>query len=93
MEFKTSTSSLANQITYSSRDSRKESIKRSIDAGSFPPRIRTPSSMFRSRAASERLALPRKGFHCERRVPMADTVDRCQSRRTIHSKDVTTLAR
>jgi hypothetical protein len=33
------------------------------------------------------------GFHCERRVPMADTVDRCQSRRTIHSKDVTTLAR
>jgi hypothetical protein len=33
------------------------------------------------------------GFHGELRVPMADTVDRCQSRRTIHSKDVTNLAR
>jgi RNA polymerase sigma-70 factor, ECF subfamily len=33
------------------------------------------------------------GFHCEPRAPLADTVDRCQSRRAIHSKDVNTLAR
>jgi RNA polymerase sigma factor (TIGR02999 family) len=32
-------------------------------------------------------------FRCELREPPADTVDRCQSRRAIHSKDVTTLAR
>ena len=31
----------------------------SIDAGSVPPRMRTPSSMFRSSAASVRLALVR----------------------------------
>jgi hypothetical protein len=31
-------------------------------------------------------------FHCELWAPPADTVDPCQSRRTIHSKDVTTLA-
>ena len=43
--------------------------------------------------ASELEAKTDHRFHCEPRAPLADTVDRCQSRRAIHSKDVNTLAR
>jgi hypothetical protein len=45
------------------------------------------------RALQIRVDRKLRGFHCELRAPLADTVDRRQSRRAIHSKDVNTLAR